>query len=209
MFLTAARFTPWVFGLLAVGGASPHPAAAQKLELVPQLGLYIPTRVTFEGNDVRLKQKLGVSAGFRLGLRFSEHFGIHTGLKYIPSHVALTNTSTSVKTDVDAHILAANAGVDLWILPKRKALSWVIRSGLALVSRGGAAYADLTGRMDLAGVVGGALRLRLGRMLSFHGGLDDYLYRADFNSGKLRNPRLQHDLHFSFGIGIPLLGFGE
>ncbi|MEP6572932.1 MAG: hypothetical protein ABJD11_09550 [Gemmatimonadota bacterium] len=179
---------------------------AQKVFLSPNLGLYIPTDVTFKDNNLRIKQKVGVTMGLALGVRFGERLGISTGVKYIPSNVTIANQANGVSATENAHVFTANTAMNFWIFPRRHKLAWVLRAGVGLVARGGTAYNNVQGRTDLAGVAGATIRLRLNRFLAFEGGVEDYLYRANLNPGRISNGRFQQDIHFSFGIGIPILG---
>jgi hypothetical protein len=172
--------------------------------LSPNLGLYIPTDVTYRNDNIRIKQKLGIIMGVALGVRFGERFGISTGVRYIPSNVTVANQANGVTATMNAHVLAANAAANLWLLPRRRKLAWVLRAGVGLVDRGGNAYKGVSGRTDVAGVVGASARLRFGRILAFEAGVDDWLYRARLTRNGLTDARFQQDLQFSVGVGIPI-----
>ena len=41
-------------------------------------------------------------------------------------------------------------------------------------------------------------------MLSFYVNADDYIYNATFEEGTATEQVRQHDIHLSFGLGVPL-----
>jgi len=61
---------------------------------------------------------------------------------------------------------------------------------------------------DVGGVAGVSAGIRVGRLLAVNVGVEDYLYNASFDvSGAQTSGRSQHDLRFTGGLRIPLIGF--
>ena len=77
------------------------------------------------------------------------------------------------------------------------------------IRRGGEAFEDQLDRTDIGGVAGATVGFRLGGLLSFYVNADDYIYNASFTGGTATEEVVQHDVHLSFGLGVPLGARGE
>ena len=61
---------------------------------------------------------------------------------------------------------------------------------------------------NVGGVIGAAAGIRIGRLIAFHIGADDYIYSASFDvSGTKTAETKQHDIRLTGGVRIPFLGF--
>ena len=80
----------------------------------------------------------------------------------------------------------------------------MVHGGASVIRRGGEAFEDQLDRTDIGGVAGATVGLRVGRLLSFYVNADDYIYNASFEGGTATEQVLQHDVHLSFGLGVPI-----
>jgi len=192
----------WALGLgLAVGTT---PAAAQKLSLSPNIGVYIPTSELIKAaNGQEFKQEIGLAVGGRLGLDFGPRFGIVTSVSYVPSSLRFTFNDTETKTD--ANLLFGTARANFQVIPWTSPVWLGLNAGASLVKRGGAAYEDAEDKTDIGGVIGTTVGFNLGGLLSFYVAAEDYIYGTTFvESGTLEEKRTQNDVQLAVGFGVPL-----
>ena len=180
-------------------------AAAQKLTLSPTIGVYIPTsELVKAANGQQFKQQVALAVGGRLGLNFSPRFGILTSVTYVPSDLKL-DLATGEQVKDDANLLFGSARATFYVLPVTAPVSLNLNGGVSYVRRGGDAYAGLSDKDDIGGVVGTTVGLHLGSLLSLYVAADDYIYgtRIDETSFEAEK-KTQNDVHLSVGFGIPV-----
>jgi hypothetical protein len=192
----------WALGLgLAVGTT---PAAAQKLSLSPNIGVYIPTSELIKAaNGQEFKQEIGLAVGGRLGLDFGPRFGIVTSVSYVPSSLRFTFNDTETKTD--ANLLFGTARATLYVIPTTSPVWLNLNGGASLVKRGGTAYETAADKTDVGGVVGTMVGFNLGSLLSFYVAAEDYIYGTSFvDAATGEEKRTQNDVQIALGFGVPL-----
>jgi hypothetical protein len=179
--------------------------AAQKLTLSPTIGVYIPTsELVKAANGQQFKQQVALAVGGRLGLNFSPRFGILTSVTYVPSDLKL-DLATGEQVKDDANLLFGSARATFYVLPVTAPVWLNLNGGVSYVRRGGDAYAGLSDKHDIGGVVGTTVGLHLGSLLSLYVAADDYIYgtRIDETSFEAEK-KTQNDVHLSVGFGIPV-----
>ena len=61
---------------------------------------------------------------------------------------------------------------------------------------------------QVGGVFGASAGIRLGRLVAFSVGAEDYLYNASFDvNGTKTSEKKQHDIRLTAGVRVPFLGF--
>jgi hypothetical protein len=176
---------------------------AQQLEFRPQAGLYLPTRISFHDGVLHVRQKLGVTVGARMTLRFNDRFDVVTGVSYIPGYATFHGAGRRMDLGTGSHVLTASTGARYWLVPEARTLSWQVHTGLGVVFGGQPAYEDLFESSTVNGILGTAVRYRIGRIVSLQLRVQDRLYRVRFGGrdpGSSRPP-----LQVSFGLGLPFL----
>jgi hypothetical protein len=180
-------------------------AAAQKLTLSPTIGVYIPTTELLKAaNGQQFKQQIGLAVGGRLGLNFSPRFGILTSVTYVPSDLKL-DLATGEQVKEDANLLFGSARATFYVLPVTAPVWLNLNGGVSYVRRGGDAYAGLSDKDDIGGVVGTTVGLHLGGLLSVYVAADDYIYGTRIDETTFEaEKKTQNDIHLSVGFGIPV-----
>jgi hypothetical protein len=180
-------------------------AGAQKLTLSPTIGVYIPTsELVKAANGQQFKQQVALAVGGRLGLNFSPRFGILTSVTYVPSDLKL-DLATGEQVKDNANLLFGSARATFYVLPVTAPLWLNLNSGVSYVRRGGDAYAGLSDKDDIGGVVGTTVGLHLGSLLSLYVAADDYIYGTRIDETSLEaEKKTQNDVHLSVGFGIPV-----
>ena len=200
----SARFL--VTGAVCLLGlfASAESAAAQRLSLSPTIGVYIPTsELVKAASGEEFKQEIGLAVGGRLGLTLSPRFGIETSVTYVPSDLKFALDGS--ETTTDANLLFGTARATLHVIPMTKPLWLSLNGGVSLVKRGGEAYEAAEDDSDVGGVVGAAVGVRLGSMLSFYVAAEDYIYGSRFEGTTLGDEsRTQNDVQIAVGFGFPV-----
>lgn len=203
---TAARLS--VAALLAV---IPSGLNAQ-FSIAPEIGVYVPTTTFLSaelggpGQVGEFKQEVALSIGGRMTMGFGR-FGVEVSGAYMPSSVILSEAG--VETTANANLVTGTGQLWVQVLPASSPLSIGLSGGLSLTSRGGDAFAGVSNTTDLGGVFGLSLGLRLGPVVRLTVTAEDYIYNLDPTLVGLppgAESKTQHDVHLSFGIGIPLLG---
>ena len=193
-----------VAALMAVLSLYAAPVLAQKISLSPTIGVYIPTQelLTSASTGTLPKQEISFTLGGRLGIWLGSRIGIEASGDYAPSKLKFSAAGQSTQ---DANILTGSGKVTIYLLPETGIVSFKVTGGVGLVQRSGAAYANVIDKRDIGGTGGAALGFRLGPILSVVVGAEDYIYKPTFGGGLAGLAKMQHDIHLSFGIGIPLL----
>lgn len=188
---------------LLLTAALTTPAFAQRLSLSPTVGVYIPTTELVKAvNGEEFKQEVGIAIGGRLGVSFSPRFGIETSVSYVPSKLRFTLDQTATTTD--ANLLLGTARAALHVIPFTKPVWLTLNAGASLVKRGGEAYANAEDKTDVGGVVGAAVGVNLGGMLSFYVAADDYIYGTRIADPSLTSKQTQNDVQIALGFGLPI-----
>ena len=203
---------------LAVISLLPATAAAQRVAITPNIGIYAPTadlvNAVIAGQEVVLKQQVGVAIGGRIGVFFSPRFSIALTGTYVPSETQLTIDQTGInQNDPSKTDLWFGSGrVAFWVLPPTSIFSLGLSGGLGLVRRGATTVVDNLGQSltspsttDLGGVVGATAGINFGGFGLFIG-VDDYIYNPTVFEDQGVKSKTQNDLQISFGLGIPLGG---
>jgi hypothetical protein len=111
------RSTTLTFAVIGALAALPGLAAAQRLSLRPQIGIYVPTKdlvALSQSGDVS-KLQAGPSFGAALGLRFGSHLGIEVTGTYVPTTFSQGIGGSFAKQD--AKLFLGNAQVVFHVLP--------------------------------------------------------------------------------------------
>jgi hypothetical protein len=202
MFPPSARLVALTLAVLLVPSAA---AVAQKLTLSPTIGVYIPTTELLKAaNGQQFKQQIGLAVGGRLGLNFSPRFGILTSVTYVPSDLKLDLVSGQQVKD-NANLLFGSARATFYVLPVTAPVWLNLNGGASYVRRGGDAYASLSDKDDIGGVIGTTVGLHLGSLLSLYVAADDYIYGTRIDETTFEaEKKTQNDIHLSVGFGIPV-----
>jgi hypothetical protein len=194
----------------AVMAVATSSLAAQRVALVPDIGVYIPTRDLIDvANGGTLHQQISLSVGGKLDLWFGNRIGIQATGSYAPSRLSFSVTEVGVQpVQEDANIFMGSGRLMVYLVPPTSPVSFLINGGVGLVNRSGTAYADLEDKTDLGGTVGATIGFRLGRVLQLRLSGESYIYNPSFYQQTDVEGRTQNDINLSFGFGIPLLGLG-
>jgi hypothetical protein len=188
---------------VAVVGPGTHDLSAQTVLLRPHAGLNVPTRISFRNGSLQVRQKIGVTVGARLTLRFSPRFDVTTGVSYSPGYAVLRGAGEQIEVGAGTHSLSATTGARYWLLRPPRQLSWEVHTGLGVAFGGQPAYADLFESSTVNAVIGTALSYRVGRLVTLKLRVQERLYRVRFGDhppGRSRSP-----LQVAFGFGFPFL----
>jgi hypothetical protein len=192
-----------LLGAASVVSSGSSELSAQQVQLRPQAGLYLPTRISLRHGSIHLRQKIGVTLGARLTLTFNQRFDIVSGVTYIPGYAMFQGAGKRIDVATGSHVLTASTGARYWVLPPARMLSWEVHTGLGVVFGGQAAYEDLFESSTVSGVFGTTVRYQVGRIVSLQLRVQDRVYRVHFgsqDSGRSRRP-----LQVTFGLGLPFL----
>lgn len=191
--------------MLAVVGAallSTAPLAAQ-ITLSPNIGVYIPTsELAKAAAGEEFKQEVSLLVGGRLGIGFGPRVGLTVTADYSPSELRFNAGGTEERTP--GNILTGSGRLTFNVLPAASPVILMLHGGASMIRRGGEAFEDQLDRTDVGGVAGATLGMRLGGLLSFYVNADDYFYNASFEGGTATEEVMQHDIHLSIGLGVPL-----
>lgn len=182
---------------------SPCAAAAQRLSLRPQIGIYIPTKDLVgvsQGGDVA-KLEAGPSLGAAIAVRFGSHLGIEVTGAYVPTTFSLDDGNQIQKQD--AKLFLGDATAVLYVLPPSSMLSLWVRGGVGVVSHGGVAFTSQAETSDISGVGGAGAGIRLGGIM-LTAGADLFRYTATYTGAQQTTSEVKQ-LDFQLKLG---LGFG-
>ncbi len=196
----------------------PAAARAQKVAITPTIGIYAPTsdlvNALVAGQEIVLKQKVGLAIGGRIGVLFSPRFSVAITGTYVPSETQLTIDQTGINQDdpTKTSLWFGSGRVSVWLLPPTGFFSLGLSGGVGLAGRGTTTIVDNLGQSitspsatDIGGVVGATAGINFGGIGLFIG-VDDYIYNPTVFEEQGVKPKTQNDLQVSFGLGIPLGG---
>ena len=212
-----------VLGLVAVFAAGPllaqvgAPSTKKGFSITPYIGITVPTadllNYTKQGASAPqiTKIPIGFTFGGRLGIGLGNRVGIEGDVGYSPGSLELSDSGTKVNQDVKT--LTGSGRVTFYLIPRTSPLWIAVSGGVGAVrhtfAKGG--EADLAGvkpSTSVGGVLGASAGIRLGRIIAFNVGVEDYLYNAEFDlSGNAISKKKQHDIHVTAGVRVPFLGF--
>jgi hypothetical protein len=181
--------------------AVPSLVAAQ-ISLSPNIGVYIPTaELARAAAGEEFKQEISLLVGGRLGIGFSQRLGLTVTADYSPSELRFNAAGSEARTP--GNILTGSGRLSFNVLPPASPLLLMLHGGASVVRRGGEAFENQLDRTDIGGVAGATVGVQLGT-LSFYVNADDYIYKASYAGGVTSEKVTQHDVHLSFGLGVPL-----
>lgn len=205
--------------ILAITAAAARPLAAQKFEVTPFLGVYVPTadviKETAGGITVTAKHGTAILFGARATYWTSPTVGLEGSLGYTSSSVEFGVDTSGIhvgSVSYSAHVLLGSGRVLFKVGPKSGDTDVHLLAGVGFISHGGDAYTQLgqgvggvSGTTDVGGVVGASVRLKAGEKLKVRIDLEDNLYSAKFSiGGSESTSHFQNDLVVSLGLAIPL-----
>jgi hypothetical protein len=185
-----------------VGGSSSE-LNAQKVQLRPLAGFYLPTRISVHDRLLQVRQKIGVTMGARLTISFNDRFDVVTGVTYIPGYATLRGAGKRFDVAGSSHLLTAVTGARYWLLPPERKLAWEMHTGFGVAFGGQPAYEDLFESSTVSGILGTSVRYQLGRIVSLHLRVQERLYRVRF--GGLDSGSSKPPLQITFGLGLPFV----
>lgn len=181
-------------------------AAAQRLSLRPQIGVYIPTDNLVELGQTGTVGKLeaGLSFGGAIGLGFGSRFGIEVTGTYVPT--TFTISGAGPPQEQDARLFLGNALAVFYLLPASGPVSLYLSGGAGVVSRGGIAFTSEAETSDVTGVLGAGAGISLGG-LTLVAGADLFRYTATYTGNQsTASEAKQLDIQIRVGFGFPLGG---
>ena len=207
--------TAWVTRVSRVAGvllvAGTNASSAQRVSIAPNIGLYIPTtELVKAASGQEFKQEVSITLGGRLGVFFSERFGLEFTGDYAPSKLKVTSAGLGSKED--ANIFTGSGRVTYQVVPFTSPVAFLVTGGVGVINRSGDFYKDVEKKTDVGGTFGTSVRFRLGRMLRLQLNAEDYIYKpkADIPGfASTDQKKTQNDIHLSVGLGIPFLGLGQ
>jgi hypothetical protein len=212
----AAACSLAAFALLA--GA--RPAAAQRVQLAPTIGVYIPTQTLYHSlsTGAEVKPEASLTLGGRLGVWLGNRLGLEATGDYAPGKLKFT---TAGQSKVDANTFTGSGRMTFFVIPNTSPIYFSVSGGVGYVKRSGEYYKNndnpITGQpyaddelKDWTGTAGARVGFHLGRLLHLSVGAEDYIYKPNVAETATNvETRTQHDVHLNFGVGIPLLGLGS
>ncbi|MEP6590600.1 MAG: outer membrane beta-barrel protein [Gemmatimonadota bacterium] len=191
------------------------PDPGKGISLSPYFGVVVPTADLFSyqnGSQTQItKLSIGLVVGGRLGIGFGPRVGFEADVGYSPGSLDLQQSSSGFNQDVTT--LTGSGKLTFYLIPRSSPLWIGVSGGVAgvkhtLKAGGAAEQAGLVGGTDVGGVVGARVGVRLGKLIAVTAGADDYLYTAKFDAqNNQTSEKKQHDIHFTFGVRLPFLGF--
>jgi hypothetical protein len=189
--------------VLAAGAFQASELNAQKVQLRPQAGLYLPSRISIQDRGLDVQQKIGVTIGARLTFTFNERFQMVTGITYMPGYAMFHGAGTRINIRTASHLLTGTTAARYWLLPPARLLSWDVHTGFGVGFGGQAAYVDLFESSTVSGILGTTVRYQIGRIVILHLRVQERLYRVRFGG---RNPGSSTPpLQISFGLSLPFV----
>lgn len=219
---TVGRSTVW--GIIAVLGATPlaaqvgAPGQKTGLSITPYFGVLVPTQDLFSyqnGTATQVtKVSIGLVFGGRLGIGFSQRIGFEGDVGYSPGSVDIDagGSQTTTTFNQDVRILSGSGRLTFYLIPRTSPF-WLGVSGGVGATRhtfkaGSVGSPTVKPGTDVGGVFGASAGIRLGRIIAFNFGAEDYLYNASFDVNNVKTAeKKQHDWRFTGGIRFPFLGF--
>ena len=197
------RVSHLYLGAVVAALSSAQPLYAQSISLSPNIGVYIPTaELARAASGEEFKQEISLLVGGRVGIGFGQRVGLTVTGDYSPSELRFNLGGTEERTP--GNVLSGSGRLSVSVLPPVSPLIVLLHGGASVVRRSGEAFEDQQDRTNIGGVAGATVGVRLGGLLSFYVNADDYIYNASFTGGTATEEVLQHDVHLSFGLGVPL-----
>ena len=187
----------------ALAGSPSSELNAQRVQLRPLAGLYLPTRISVQDRLLQVRQKVGVTVGARLTVTFNDRFDVVTGVTYIPGYATFRGAGKRIDVGASSHLLTAITGARYWLLPPERKLAWEVHTGLGVAFGGQPAYEDLFESSTVSGIFGTTVRYQIARIVSLHLRVQERLYRVRF--GGLDSGNSKPPLQISLGLGLPFL----
>lgn len=180
---------------------SAAPAVAQGgANIVPWVGVYIPTRNSFSDLDNAVfKRDVSVIGGARLTFWGNGILGFEATGGYAPAKI-----KGETINETNTNLLVASGRLLLALSPVTNRVGFYIGAGPALVTRGKNPFDDDRSSTDFGATAGAGFRFALGQSGRSAVRLDfeDYLYNGDFGGGD----KFQNDLVASLGLSIAIGG---
>lgn len=183
---------------------------AQTVEVTPHVGMHMPVGLLLEGRDqtdntyARRRQLGAISIGARVTLRATASFSLEGNGTLSPSLVAITDSVRTV--DLGGRVLMGSLKAMYRFSEIPSGWSFWGGAGAGIVGRNGDGWNGTRGTTDAALVLAGKARLgKLNSSKAFILAIEDYVTRASFgNTNASAQPRIHHDVVYSFGMAIPL-----
>jgi hypothetical protein len=189
--------------IVAVAGPLRSELGAQQVQFHPHAGVSLPTRISIKDGGLHVRQKIGVVAGARMTLTFSERFDVVTGFSYTPGYAIVSGAGKRIEAGTSPHQLNGSTGARYWLILPGRSFSWQIHTNLGVVFGGAPAYGELFESSTVSATLGTILHYQIGQIVSLHLRVQERLYRARFgvtHPGKFSRP-----LQVSLGVGLPFL----
>lgn len=218
---------PSIRSLVAVLALAPFVALAGqgkgRIELTPFLGMYVPVADLIKESDpvsglsVVFGQKSAFSLGARLGYGLSDRAALEGAFGYTSSDVTVEIPGVG-GTSISGTVLQGSARVVYRLNAPASRIGWHLIGGLAVTSRGGDIWSQIessgtkvNGRTDFGVVIGGGVRLPVGKGFALRIDVEDYISQAKFTlddgiQALDSESQLQNDLVLSVGLAIQLGG---
>ena len=140
--------------------------------------------------------------GGRLGIGFGQRVGLAFTADYSPSELRFNAGGPEERTP--GNVLSGSGRLTVSVLPLSSPCS-----SCSTAVRAWCAGAGKRSRTSWTGPASAAWRARpsgsgLGGLLSFYVHADDFIYNAEYAGPTVTEQVLQHDVHLSFGLGVPL-----
>lgn len=194
-----------------------------RIELTPFLGMYVPVADLIKESDpvsglsVVFGQKSAFSLGARLGYGLSDRAALEGAFGYTSSDVTVEIPGVG-GTSISGTVLQGSARVVYRLNAPASPTGWHLIGGLAVTSRGGDIWSQIessgtkvNGRTDFGVVIGGGVRLPVGKGFALRIDVEDYISQAKFTlddgiQALDSESQLQNDLVLSVGLAIQLGG---
>lgn len=218
---------PSIRSLVAVLALAPFATLAGqgkgRIELTPFLGMYVPVADLIKESDpgsglsVVFGQKSAFSLGARLGYGLSDRAALEGAFGYTSSDVTVEVPGVG-GTSISGTVLQGSARVVYRLNAPTSPTGWHLIGGLAVTSRGGDIWSQIessgtqvNGRTDFGVVIGGGVRLPVGKGFALRIDVEDYISQAKFTlddgiQALDSESQLQNDLVLSVGLAIQLGG---
>ncbi len=175
-------FRPVLAGLGATFVVTVPGAAQTHLDVVPYVGVYVPTASMVSGDSFAIApvtQQATFALGARLTVWLPSGLSIESTFGYAPSSV---NSGATYECCNAAHVFMTSNRV---LLPVVLGGPVLLRlgAGLGLVAHGGRAWIHTGGATALAGVATGGLAIKLyGSRLTLRFDAEDYVFKPDLSA---------------------------
>lgn len=170
-------FRPVLAALAATAVVRVFAAAQTHLDVVPYVGLYVPTASMVSGDSFAIPpvtQQTTFALGARVTVWLPSGLSIESTFGYAPSSV---NSAATYDCCNAAHVFIASNRVLVAVVVSEPVLLR-LGGGLGLVAHGGRAYIHTAGATSLAGVMGGGLAIKLYESrLTLRFDAEDYVFK--------------------------------